>query len=30
MAFLKSIAESEESVAAVMRRYPDQAMLMMQ
>ncbi len=30
MAFLKSIAESEESVAAVMRRYPDQAMPMMQ
>lgn len=30
MAFVKSIPEAEESVAAVMRRYPGQAMPMMQ
>jgi len=30
MAFVKSIAEDEESVAAVMRRYPGQAMPMME
>lgn len=30
MAFVKSIPEEEESVAAVMRRYPGQAMPMMQ
>ena len=30
MAFVKSVAENEESVAAVMRRYPGQAMPMME
>ena len=30
MAFVDSVPEQEESVAAVMRRYPDQAIPMMQ